>query len=242
VIVLDEEAKQILKEIKDALTATEAYLVYTDSNNTSAVENLLNTYGVKYHKRESLLSNLYEYLLTCREHTYQEIKNRILEQGVKAYAVKTRLPLSGTLGTINAVVEAAHLQGYDPNTSTWVDIHETSNALHVRLKAQDAGLAQESTLSSINGKIQSYNRGVKAIQLSVTTAAARVSGSNLYARTVVLQAPSGNTANILIGDSTAQYYELTPGKETPPLSEVNLYNLWAKAASGTQTLNIIATT
>jgi hypothetical protein len=55
----------------------------------------------------------------------------------------------------------------------------------------------------------------------------------------IIQADPGNTDNVLLGDSSNQYYVLQAGKAIAlPCSNVN--QLYRKSASGTQKVNILA--
>ncbi|MBO8180483.1 MAG: hypothetical protein H0Z19_08415 [Archaeoglobus sp.] len=149
----DEEMIQLLKEIKEALKAEEGYFVYTSTSYTTALENLLNEFPLKYIKSDTLMADLYEYIIICKPHVWQQLRDRITQSGFKAYCSNTRLPVSGTIGTINAIVEKAQVYGYDDAADDWKAIYETGNALWVRLKAEDVGLATETTASDILAKL-----------------------------------------------------------------------------------------
>ena len=234
----NEEVLKELTEIRKALKAEEGYYIYTSTSHVTTLENLLKEYPLRYIKNDTLMADLYEYIINCRNHQWKELRERIAQSGFKAYCSNVRLPISGTIGTINAVVEKAQVYGYDNAAADWKAIYETDNSLHVRLKADDAGLAQESTLSALNGKFESYNRSCHSTQVTVGTSASAILASSTKARYARLQAPSGNTDTIRIGDSTNQYYELAAGSETE-LYDVDLNTVYVISGTASQTLNVI---
>lgn len=71
---------------------------------------------------------------------------------------------------------------------------------------------------------------------SITVAAALNSGTSLAVTEVIVQADPDNTDSVFIGNATSQSIELLPGAVyAMPISNVN--KLYAKAKSGTQTVN-----
>lgn len=73
--------------------------------------------------------------------------------------------------------------------------------------------------------------------LAATTSAAALGSQKCIA--VLVQADPANTQNILVGDSTNQYFVLQAGKAiTIPCANVS--EVYAKSASGTQNVNWIS--
>ncbi len=128
---MDEEVIRLLREIKDALKAVEGKFIYTNGTNAPALEELLKKYPVTYKKSQTLMADLYEYIINANEDTWNEIRNRIVESGFKAYVSNTRLPVSGTIGTIQAVAEKAQVYGYNPDAGEWEWIKAVANKLAV---------------------------------------------------------------------------------------------------------------
>ncbi|RLJ00822.1 MAG: hypothetical protein DRP11_05370 [Candidatus Aenigmatarchaeota archaeon] len=221
----EDEQIKLLREIKEALKQVEGYFIYTSTSYTTAVENLLDKYPCRYIKSDTLMADLYEYIIICKDHVWQEIRDRISQSGFKAYCSNTRLPVSGTIGTINAVVEKAQVYGYDDAASDWKAIYETANALHVRLKAEDVGLPQSS------GTVEAFTVTVGTTKVQVTSNAHK-------ARKIVLQAAKGNSGKISIGNSTNQVHELSAGEKVE-LNDVNVNELYAIADSASQVLNVL---
>jgi hypothetical protein len=78
----------------------------------------------------------------------------------------------------------------------------------------------------------------RALQTTNVTGSAAALPSQACSQ-AILQADPGNTANVLIGDSSNQYLVLQAGKAIAvPTSNVNL--IYARSVSGTQTINILA--
>jgi hypothetical protein len=76
-------------------------------------------------------------------------------------------------------------------------------------------------------------------QLAATTTAAALGSQVCIA--VLVQNDPGNSVNVLIGNSTAQYVALQPGQcITIPCSNVS--EIYAKTASSTGNVNWLATT
>jgi hypothetical protein len=74
-------------------------------------------------------------------------------------------------------------------------------------------------------------------QLAATTAAAALGSQKCVA--VLVQNDPGNTPNVILGDSTNQYFALKPGQDcTIPCSNVS--QIFAKTASSTGNVNWIA--
>jgi hypothetical protein len=140
------EVLRELTEIRKALKAEEGYYVYTSTSHTTTLENLLKEYPLRYIKNDTLMADLYEYIINCRDHQWKELRERIAQSGFKAYCSNIRLPISGTIGTINAIVEKAQVYGYDNVAADWKAIYETDNALHMRLHADAVGLLKTADL------------------------------------------------------------------------------------------------
>lgn len=262
----DEEMVKLLKEIKDALKAEEGYFIYTSTSHTTALENLLAEFPLRYIKSDTLMADLFEYIIICKNHVWTQLRDKISQSGFKAYCSTTRLPVSGTIGTINAVAESANVNGYDASAADWKAIYATSNSLWVRLKAEDVGLlkpidldidankrlgvrletdsvglATESTLSAINSKITAYDKTAHALQISVTTTATQIVTTATIARYARLQALNSNTDVIRIGDSANQVYEIAAGKEIE-LYDVDLSTVYVVSTTAGQILNVIYVT
>ncbi|RLI84365.1 hypothetical protein DRP07_01295 [Archaeoglobales archaeon] len=221
----EDEQIKLLREIKEALKQVEGYFIYTSTSYTTAVENLLDEYPCRYVKSDTLMADLYEYWIICKDHVWQEIRDRISQSGFKAYCSNTRLPVSGTIGTINAVVEKAQVYGYDNAASDWKAIYETGNALHVRLKAEDVGLPQSSG-------------NVEAFDVTVGTTPAAITSNTHKARKLILQADSGNSDSIRIGNSTNQVIVMAAG-DVKELLDVNVNEIYAVSATADQTLHVL---
>lgn len=75
---------------------------------------------------------------------------------------------------------------------------------------------------------------------TVGTTAAAITAPGTQCMRVVLSAPAANTAAVLIGNKTAQAFSLAAG-QTVALDIVDPSLVWASVATGTQTLDWIAT-
>lgn len=127
----EEKILKLLEEVRDALKAVEGKFIYTNGENVPALENLLKQYPVKYVKSASLMADLYEFIVNANEDVWNEIKQRIISSGFKAYVSNTRLPVSGTIGTIQAIAEKAQLYGYNSDSGEWDWIKAVANKLAV---------------------------------------------------------------------------------------------------------------
>ena len=126
-----EEVVKELREIKNALKATEGKFIYTNGENVPALEEFLKKYPVTYKKSATLMADLYEFIVNANEDVWNEIRHRIISSGFKAYVSNTRLPVSGTIGTIQAVAEKAQVYGYNPDAGEWDWIKAVANKLAV---------------------------------------------------------------------------------------------------------------
>jgi len=100
--------------------------------------------------------------------------------------------------------------------------------------------ASESTLSTINGKIRSPVDDVFPKDVSVGSGAAVQLDTDTQVRdAITMLADSANTDDILIGNSASQTFPLAAGASLT-LRKCSLSQIYAIAASGTQTLHIIA--
>jgi len=98
----------------------------------------------------------------------------------------------------------------------------------------------DGTLSTINGKIRSPVDDVFPKDVSVGSGAAVQLDTDTQVRdAITMLADSANTDDILIGNSASQTFPLAAGASLT-LRKCSLSQIYAIAASGTQTLHIIA--
>jgi hypothetical protein len=93
--------------------------------------------------------------------------------------------------------------------------------------------------------------GVDAFQLtSVGTTARRlvdVVDAKRFTQGVIIQSPTSNSGPILVGGPVNQIFQITPGSALNLgdlylggiKTEIDMYNVWVKASSGTVTINVI---
>lgn len=214
---MEKEEVKLLKEIRDALKGMEGYFVYTSGVNTTALENLLKEMGINYIRVTTLMADLYEYVLITKEEKWKKLRDYMTQSGFKAYCSETKLPVSGTIGTIQAIVDKAQVYGFDSGASDWKAIYQTNNALWVKVKPDSS---------------------IKAKEVTVGTSAIQVDTDNQVRDSVTLKADSSNTGIIKVGDSTNQIYPLSAG-ETVTLRKVSLSQIYVIAAADNQKLYVI---
>jgi len=99
--------------------------------------------------------------------------------------------------------------------------------------------ASESTLSDLNAKIPSPIDDVFSKDVSVGASAVQLDPDTKVREAITLLADAANTDDILIGNSASQTFPLSPGSSLT-LRKCSLSKIYAIAASGTQTLHVIA--
>jgi hypothetical protein len=99
--------------------------------------------------------------------------------------------------------------------------------------------ASESTLNSLNSKIQSQTALLFVKDVSVGTTAVQIDTDTAYRDEVILLADKNNTADIKVGTSTSQLFPLSPGASVG-IRKTSLNLIYAVAVSGTQILHVIA--
>jgi hypothetical protein len=99
--------------------------------------------------------------------------------------------------------------------------------------------ASESTLSALNGKVQSQSASLFVKDLSVGTAASQVDADTAYRDEVILLADSANTDTVYVGTSASQTFPLAAGASVA-IQKTALNLIYLRAASGTQTVHVIS--
>lgn len=158
-------------------------------------------------------------------------------------ATTTGQALGGSALCSQVVVQA------DPTNTTDVLVGDSANQ-YLRLTPGQATVLPVSDVSLLWAKMASSTGKVNWVliqdvvhaggtptagTLAATTAAAAL-GASATTTLVLIQADPGNTPDVLVGDSSAQYIRLTPGQSVV-LPVTNVALVYAKTSSSTGTVN-----
>jgi len=99
--------------------------------------------------------------------------------------------------------------------------------------------ASESTLSSLNTKIQSQSVDLFVKDISVGTDAVQVDTDSAYRDEVIILADPENTGVVYVGNSANQLFPLAAGASVA-IRKTALNLIYVRAASGTQTVHVLA--
>jgi len=99
--------------------------------------------------------------------------------------------------------------------------------------------ASESTLSTLNNKIQSQSADLFVKDLSVGVSAIQVDTDSAYRDEVIILADSANTDVVYVGNSTSQLFPLAAGASVA-IRKTALNLIYVRAASGSQSVHILA--
>jgi len=249
---MSSRVEELLEELVRLQKASEGYFIYTSTAEEPAVEDMLAKFSISYNKRTTLMADLTEYVLIGSEDVINAVRDEILASGVKAYFSRQRLPVSGTLGTINAIAEKAQMYAFYSGTSTWKAVQaDSTGRIHVATVQSSQtkvnnGTAWENLRSTNNAAWVHIKASDLAPAGSVvsgqatpgTTSTQIVNNAHKAAR-IVLKAASGNTGVIKIGASGAEVHELAAGEELV-LHDCNVNELYA-VGNGTDVLSYVYT-
>jgi hypothetical protein len=99
--------------------------------------------------------------------------------------------------------------------------------------------ASESTLNSLNSKVQSQFADLFVKDVSVGTTAVQLDTDSSYRDEVIILADTANTDVVKVGKSTSQLFPLAAGASVA-IRKTALNLIFAVAVSGTQILHVIA--
>ena len=245
---MSSRVEELLEELVRLQKASEGYFIYTSTAEEPAVEAMLAKFSISYNKRATLLADLTEYVLIGSEDVINAVRDEILASGVKAYFSRQRLPISGTLGTINAIAEKAKIYGWHTGTNQWKALLcDVSGNLHTRSYTWVYNGSQWEALKSTNNAAWVHIKAsdlapagtVVSGQATPGTTSTQIVNNAHKASRIVLKAASGNTGIIKIGASGAEVHELAAGEELV-LHDCNVAELYA-IGNGTDVLSYVYT-
>jgi len=217
----DERVVELLEELVKLQKANEGYFIYTSTSEEAAVEDMLKEFAVKYHKRNTLLADLTEYMLIGREDAINAIRDRILSTGMKAYFTRQRLPISGSVGTITAVVDKSYTYAYDLATGEWRAVSgDTEGRLRV--------IGEECKLYAV--KPDNTYGPLKATSGQLLWVFAQLAAKNSATGSVESINHTNNAAWMLIKGDDSKPGTLVSGSITPGTSSTQLSANADKAA------------
>jgi len=232
------KVEELLEELVGLMKAQEGQFVYTSTANETTIENILNEYPLRYSKRSTLLADLTEYMINSRKEVFQEVQDRINQLGIKAYATYQRLPVSGTLGTINAVAEKAQIYGYNTGSASWQSIYSENNQLLTKVSnAYDS--VNDRFKVSAKLELTSYSGVVVAGQTVAGATSTQLTANTDFALRLTIKSGKSNTGTVTVGSNSSEYLELGAGEEVI-LEKVNVNAVYIRG-NGTDVVNWIYT-
>ena len=150
------EQEKLLREIRDFLKPkAESFFIYANQSETVSVENLLKRnqiFSDDYKKSETVMTGLWEYIiLSNNKDIWENIKVDIMQSQIKAYATETRLPITGSVGTIEANV--GDLNILDPVKGTQTnDMKITLDGENVNIGDISAGVQTNDVKITLDGE------------------------------------------------------------------------------------------
>ena len=108
----------------------------------------------------------------------------------------------------------------------------------VKILEDNAGLAKESTLSAINGKLRTPVDDVFVKDVTVGTTATQLDTDTQVREEITMLADEGNTDTIYIGNSSNQLFPLKAGASLT-LRKCSLSKIYAYSPTAGQVLHVI---
>jgi len=153
----------------------------------------------------------------------------------------TDYPDATTHGLLGSIHDRLHdIKGSMEVTNLPTDYLRESGSVNIlNFPSEYPDSTTHSWLGSIHGKIQTQSPDLLVKDLSVGTDAVQVDADAKYRDEVIILADEGNTDVVYVGNSTSQLFPLAAGASVA-IRKTALNLIYVKAASGTQTVHVIA--
>jgi len=174
------------------------YFLYCESANIADARALLSKFGINYDEADSIQAGVKELSFITNRDREESIKSEILNSQVKVFFSDSKLPITGSLGTITASISASDIKvGSTDQTSTNAKYLKTNSNGEVFVAPPNGALCGQKSTTDAN-----------AIALSATSV--ECNGQ------LEIQAKASNGANVvLVGNATDQTIELYAGQSIP---------------------------
>jgi len=147
--------------------------------------------------------------------------------------------LKSILGQLDITISALRDALRGTGNKTLTDLETDLSDILAKLDTTLSTRASETTLFSLEGKIQSQSAGIFVKDVSVGTTAVPLDADTTYRHSITLLADENNTDVVKIGDSSNQLFPLKAGAAIT-IRKTSLNLIYAVAANGTQTIHLIA--